>query len=62
MQLWSAQNEIPIGGIMPAQRLWMLAKPWFEGRLSPDWKPRSTDQKQQMLTDAGFIGSFWTLG
>ena len=46
---------------MPAQKLWELAGPWFEGRLAPDWKPRSTDQKQQMLTDAAFIGAFWML-
>ena len=61
MQLWSAQNEIPIGEIMPADKLWGLARTWFEGRLSRDWKPRPAGQKQQLLTDAGFIGSFWTL-
>lgn len=61
MTLWSAQAEIPIGEIMPAANLWKLAQPWFEGRLSRDWKPRSTGQKQQLLTDNGFVGSFWTL-
>ena len=61
MQLWSAQTETPIGEIMPASNLWFLSKSWFEGRLSPDWKPRSAAQSQQLLTDAGFIGSFWTL-
>jgi len=46
---------------MPADKLWALARPWFHGRLAPDWKSKSTDQKQQMLTDAGFTGAFWTL-
>ena len=59
--MWSAQNEIPMGEVMPAEKLWALARPWFQGRLAPDWKAKSTDQKQQMLTDAGFIGSFWML-
>ena len=46
---------------MPAEKLWTLARPWFEGRLSRDWKPKSTGQKQQLLGAAGFTGSFWTL-
>ena len=46
---------------MPAEKLWTLARPWFDGRLSRDWKPKSTGQKQQLLGAAGFTGSFWTL-
>ena len=61
MHLWSAQTETPIGEIMPASNLWFLSQSWFEGRLSPDWKARPRDQSQQLLTDAGFVGEFWTL-
>lgn len=61
MRLWSAQNEMPLGEIMPAANLWVLARSWFEGRLSPDWKPRSRAASQQLLADAGFAGPFWTL-
>ena len=46
---------------MPAANLWYLSQSWFEGRLSPDWKPRSPDAAQQLLTDAGFTGPFWSL-
>lgn len=58
---WSAREEIPFGAIMPAANLWYLSQSWFEGRLSPDWKARPRDQSQQLLTDAGFVGQFWTL-
>jgi len=61
VQTWSAQNEIPIGEIMPARNLWTLSQSWFEGRLSPDWKPRSRAASQKLLTEAGFVGSFWPL-
>ena len=61
MHLWSAQAETPIGAIMPAANLWHLSKQWFEGRLAADWKPRPRDRSQQLLTDAGFVGEFWTL-
>ncbi|MEO7132856.1 MAG: hypothetical protein ABI024_01435 [Vicinamibacterales bacterium] len=52
---------MPIGAIMPAATLWSLAQRWFEGRLAPDWKPRSVAQSQQLLEDAGFAGPFWQL-
>lgn len=61
MQLWSAQTETPVGAIMPVANLWFLSRRWFEGRLAPDWKPRARDASQQLLTDAGFTGPFWTL-
>lgn len=61
MQLWSAQVETPIGAIMPASNLWHLAQRWFEGRLSPDWTPRSRESSQQLLSEAGFVGQFWSL-
>jgi len=46
---------------MPAANLWTLSQSWFEGRLSPDWKPRSRAASQKLLTEAGFAGSFWSL-
>jgi len=46
---------------MPASNLWSLAQRWFEGRLSPDWQPRSPRQSQRLLEDAGFVGPFWQL-
>jgi len=46
---------------MPASGLWTLAQSWFDGRLSPDWKPRSRAASQKLLSAAGFVGSFWSL-
>jgi hypothetical protein len=39
----------------------MLARRWFDGRLSPDWRPRPVEWSQEQLSDAGFTGSFWSL-
>ena len=58
---WSARTETPIGAIMPVENLWQLTQHWYEGRLSPDWKPRPREWSQELLSDAGFTGSFWTL-
>lgn len=46
---------------MPAANLWLLAETWYEGRLSPDWQPRPRAASQRLLTDAGFVGGFWSL-
>lgn len=34
---------------------------WYDGRLSLDWEPRPLELSQQLLTDAGFEGKFWSL-
>ena len=59
--MWSAQGETPIGEIVPAVNLWLLAHHWFDGRLAMEWKPRSQEASQQLLTDAGLEGKFWSL-
>ena len=61
MHTWSAQTETPIGAIMPVANLWQLSQHWYDGRLSPDWKPRPRELSQDLLRDAGFTGAFWTL-
>ena len=59
--MWSVQSETKIGAIIPASSLWLLAQHWFDGRLSLDWKPRPQAASQQLLTDAGCTGTFWSL-
>jgi hypothetical protein len=61
VQSWSAEAETAIGAIVPAIDLWGLAQHWFDGRLALDWKPRPPEASQQLLTDAGFEGEFWSL-
>jgi hypothetical protein len=46
---------------MPASNLWLLSQSWYMGRLSFDWKPRPRNQAQQLLSEAGFVGPFWSL-
>ena len=60
MQEWSAETGIAIGAIVPAAQVWRLAH-WFDGRLDSAWQPRDREASQKLLTDAGFIGPFWSL-
>jgi hypothetical protein len=59
--MWSAQQEVPVGAMMSPADLHRLGKHWFEGRLEMDWKPRDRELSQQILSDAGLTGSFWSL-
>ena len=52
----------PDGMSMPIPALWQLAQLWFNERMSPTWAPRTIEQSQQLLTAAGFIGPFWSMG
>lgn len=42
--------------------MWALVQPWYEGRLSPDWRGRSAGAAQAIIDGVGLTGSFWQLG
>ncbi len=46
---------------MPIEECHALAKVWYQGRLNPDWRPRSTDEKQAIFERIGLVGPFWRL-
>ncbi len=49
------------GATIPAQKLSDLAHAWWDTRLHPDWRPRTRDENQDILTRLGLVGPFWTL-
>jgi hypothetical protein len=50
------------GATMTVAALASVAVGWFEGRLAPDWRPRSVEESQAILERAGLTGEFWRLG
>ena len=51
----------PPGGTMPVTTLSVLGQAWFGGRLDPDWRPRSREESQAILSGLGLTGDFWQL-
>lgn len=49
------------GATVGLAQLFGLAVSWYGDRLRPDWRPRSTEQSQTLLTQAGLTGDFWAL-
>ncbi len=39
-----------------------LAHSWWGDRLSPDWRPRTREESQEILDLVGLSGDFWQLG
>jgi hypothetical protein len=49
------------GATIPVTSLSALARAWYSDRLAPDWRPRSREQSQAILTAVGLTGDFWRL-
>jgi len=58
---WCAAHGRERGGVVPADRLFVLAARWYGGRLDPGWRPRTAAASQRLLADAGLTGPFWAL-
>jgi hypothetical protein len=57
---WLAGRER--GAVIPITKLAELAAAWWGDRLSPDWRPHTREQNQDILDHLGLTGSFWRLG
>ena len=58
---WSKDRGLPRGGEFRLDQMWRVAREWYAGRLSPDWKPRRIEESQAILERAGLTGDFWDL-
>jgi hypothetical protein len=58
---WCRRQGRPPGAIVTLGQLSRLAESWYADRLRPDWRPRSTEQSQALLEQAGLTGDFWRL-
>jgi hypothetical protein len=49
------------GATLTAETMCELAHAWWDTRLAPDWRPRTRDENQAILTGLGLTGHFWEL-
>ena len=54
-------EEVSEGAVVELPTLLRLARRWYGDRLDPDWRPRTRDESQAILTDVGLTGPFWEL-
>lgn len=55
-------DEVPEGGaVVEIDTLEALAAEWYGDRLHPDWRPRTVERSQAILTRHGLTDPFWSL-
>ena len=42
--------------------MWTLTQGWYGDRLAEPFRPKTTDELQQLLADVGLTSDFWQLG
>jgi hypothetical protein len=58
---WLADKNLTRGASVSLEQIWALSKLWYSDRLSPDFKGRSLDDAQAILTAVGLTDRFWSL-
>jgi hypothetical protein len=59
---WLGRTGHPRGALVTLEQMWALAQPWYAGRLSDEWRGRSTEEAQAIIDGVGLTGDFWRLG
>ena len=52
---------LPLGSRPSAAQGWQLAVAWYQDRLAPDWRRRTTTEAQAIFAYLGLTGLFWQL-
>jgi hypothetical protein len=61
MRLFRSGEEPRSGATVDLETLQRLAQRWYGDRLDPDWRPRTKEQSQAILSEVGLTGDFWAL-
>lgn len=61
MDVWLDERGYEKGAVLDLEAVWELSKAWYGGRLDAEWRGRSPQEAQAVLTGVGLTGSFWAL-
>jgi hypothetical protein len=62
MRLLRSGSEVTEGELVDLPTLEALARRWYGNRMDPDWRPRTREESQAILSEVGLTGPFWRLG
>ena len=61
MRLLRSEEAPTTGETLDLETLDDSRERWYGNRLDPDWRPRTKDESQAILTAVGLTGEFWLL-
>ena len=56
---WCQRNNLARGEVLTLQQAWELSKPWYQDRLSQEYRGRSIEQVKEIFEQAGLTSEFW---
>lgn len=59
VKAWCAARGHPVRPLVRLDQLWVLAKTWYENRLTPDSRRPKPDEMVQIFASVGLGGRFW---
>ncbi len=61
VQRWLDRTRNTRGATIPLEQVWRLAKAWYTDPRDRNWRPRTRDESQAVLSSVGLTDSFWEL-
>ena len=61
VDIWSERTGYPKGAVFRPEQLWVVAKRWWDDRLTLEWQRKSVEARQAILEFADLTGDFWNL-
>lgn len=61
IQEWLTRTGNTRGAVVPLEQVWQLAKAWYADPRDYNWKPRTRDESQAVLSSVGLTDAFWEL-
>ena len=62
MSRWLAREGRTRGAVVPLVQIWALSRVWYADPRRADWRPRTREETQAVLSSVGLTGEFWKLG
>jgi hypothetical protein len=58
---WLRDSGFARGTVIPLDTVLRLARAWYDDPRSPQWRRRTRDESQAILSSVGLTGEFWQL-
>lgn len=61
VQRWLDRTRNTRGAVVPLEQVWRLARAWYADPRDRNWRPRTRDESQAVLSSVGLTDPFWEL-
>jgi hypothetical protein len=59
VEAWCAARGLPVRPMLSLDQLWVLAREWYENRLTAESRRPGADEMKEIFTRIGLTEPFW---